>query len=243
MRIQITRSLIAASIAAFSIAFANVAIAAPFTDGSFESLAAGQGDHPSPTALGAWEVGDSDNLGGNSADEVYYRTPNAGRAHSGDGSITYFGGNRTRHELFQSFDTVNNGIYEVSFWTRQDQNAGAGGAEDLSAQAFDGTLPFSGFGSPHRTSAGLSPISSLDLTDVTGPAYTQFTFNFTADSATSTLVFFTDFTSTGNEIDIDDVSVTFQGLAPIPEPSTLALGALALLGLALPLRRRRARVA
>lgn len=186
---------------AVALALPVAANAAVFTNGSFETgPAAGQfatlGN--GSTAISNWVVG------GNSIDYIgtYWQNQD------GDRSIDLSGGNAG--SIAQTFDTVANQIYNVSFWLSGNP-AGAPTIKTVLVDVGGAATPF-----------------TFDTTGISLGAmgWVQKTFSFTAAGTSTTLTFASD-NATAYGPALDNVSVV-----AVPEPATWALmiGGLALAG-------------
>ena len=126
--------------------------------------------------------------------------------------------------VFQTFATVTGAQYTVSFQLGHMFNLNAGGVAGILGEVFDG--------------AATSGTALGSLTDTRAPIGENalVSFEFTAASGTSTLVF-TDVSTGEDNIDtgLDNVSVVLQ---TAPEPSTFVLAVLSIVGLWVRRRRR-----
>jgi hypothetical protein len=208
-------------IAAIGLLLGSAAHAASFTNGSFEdatnftpngdnteSLSAGSTDMPGWTVTGAkiaW-IGPTNPFGLTASDGDYFLDLTDYTSGNGNG-------------VTQSFDTVVNGKYTVTF------DLGGGQGVGLNASAGGPAQSFSG--------ATLSTFTSWDSQS----------FSFVA-STTLTALSFIGTSNVANYIGLDNVKVAFNGVAAItPIPASVLLFASALGGLGFAGWRRSKRAA
>jgi len=123
--------------------------------------------------------------------------------------------------LSQNLTLTAGGSYQVSFYVAQDTTVSSGYTNFLSA-TFDNSVLLSETAAP--------------ATGIGGINYVHFTYNVTALGA-DTLAFA--FQNDAGDWFLDDVSVT--STTPVPEPTTIAMLATAMVGLAWAARRRPAK--
>ena len=133
---------------------------------------------------------------------------NAGDAHTGS-QMAFLDWSTTPNTIAQTLSTVVGQTYEISYWV-------ADGEPNFLKVTFGGSTLFD----------GTAPTSGVSPGD-----YVHYTFDETATS-TSTVLAFSGQRTVGGGTLLDDVSVS-----QVPEPATLLLTSVALLGLAL-LRQR-----
>lgn len=182
-----------------------------------------------------------------------------GQATDGITGITFSAGNSpVDGVLSQTFDTVALQTYTVQFDYGR-LTTGGTAEQRLQVEVRDGTNPLdqlidAGSGAVNTTHGAtvLQNTNILQVRDPNGsgfipvsPApnaqFSEWTFTFTAESASSTIVFRDIATGTVNEDgDLDNIRIS--GFAPVPEPLTLAFG-LACFGVALTTRNRKRKLA
>ena len=190
--------------------------AATFSNGSFENNTGGACSPTTgtielvagSTCLAAWSVtfGNVDYIGG---------LPWTGQ----DGSSSIDMDGSTKGAIAQTFDTVNGQTYIVTFWLAGNPG-GAPAVKSLQVGAGASTQTY------------LFDTTSYSFTNM---GWAQETFNFTANSASSTLTFAS--VDTGCEFCawgpvIDNVSVSAE-TSSAPEPASLTMFLIACVGLAL----------
>ncbi|MEN0020653.1 MAG: DUF642 domain-containing protein [Planctomycetota bacterium] len=170
-------------------------------NGSFEST-----EQAGPTRVSITELTDWTASAGFMLLERGFNGISFTTAQSGEQFVTMGHNNATGDTLFQRFGTVPGASYDVSFWTKSVQGAGAG--QGLLVQALDDTA----FG----------PLGEADII-VDSADWVETTFSFTAVTSTTELRFVhTGVSSTAN-LALDSVSV-------VPAPAgavTLAMCSLA----------------
>jgi hypothetical protein len=202
------------------LACSSLALAAPFTNGSFENPGTGAATSLNNNAfvVTGWSHT------GTTFGDLYTRSNTFGIA-AGDGLyyITWGGSGATGGTLSQTFDTVIGDIYTVNYLITTQQLAGSNlPIQSNTVAAFDGSALLN------------SVTNSFNMAAGNWQAGTTLTF---VAASTSTTLRFTDTTSSTNSPSINwglDV-VTVNGQpgqsGAVPEPSTYALmgGSLALL--------------
>lgn len=204
------RSLLAAAVALGSISLAQNAEAAPFTNGSFEDGLANIGAF---TTINAGQPGITGwTVLGHSVDYIgtYWA------AQDGNRSLDLNGNGKGG--VSQTFDTSIGQVYQVSFWVAGNPD-GLPILKELTAD--DGTTTFE---------------FEFDATGSTrvDPNWSERTFEFIASGASTTLSFKSTVEGFFGPA-LDNVSVT-----AIPEPFTLSLLGVSLVGLGLARRGRAA---
>jgi len=204
----------------------GVASAAPFVNGSFEDSVAplaGFASYGAGTNIGGWVVsqGQIDVVGANFLAPDFV-------ASDGVYSVDMNGSNGTRGGVAQTFDTVANTSYRVTFDLNANVYDNFVGIKNVEASAGDFTGVF-GYDTSLHTQGQPSP-------------WTSFSFNFTASSASTTLAFesfFPNATGPGSNFGalLDNVNVT---VAAVPEPTTWAMMILGMAGVGISMRRRKA---
>jgi len=165
----------------------------------------------------AFELAQTNNYGIDSFD------PNSGSYDAffaNQGSILGTASPSSDLTLSQNLSLAAGGAYQVSFSVAQDTPVDTGYTNFFSA-TFDSSVLLS------ETAAPATSIGSI--------TYVQFTYDVIS-LGSDTLAFA--FQNDAGDWFLDDVSVTPLGTAPVPEPATIAMLAIALLGLTWAARRR-----
>ena len=219
----ILKQILAPAIALFGLA--PLGVAAPFTNGSFES----------PGATGATLLATGSTIvtgwthGGNPLGD-YYTISGFYSIAPGDGtSYVVWGGNGTTGgTLFQTFDTLIGTTYNVNYLLATQQLGGIPPIESTLVEALNGVTVLNSVSNSFNTPLGIWNAGT--------------TLSFVAVS-TSTTLQFTDTTTATNSVPVnwglDNVTVAAVGGNEVPEPSTFGLIGLGLGVLALGRKRFR----
>ncbi len=226
MKIRLSFGIAAAVAGTAMLVAAGQVAAATFTDGGFEAPGMSDVANGNPGTLGvtnstngAWTINATSTT--NLHDGLFFSLDPTGGVvgnASFDGSqyIAFNGaGTGAGGAISQAFDTLIGVTYSVEF------SIAGGDFDDSSHQIIANVT---------GTGPSLGSLTQAATNDV----WTTHSFSFTADSTTSTLTFTDDLQAGGASSDL-----LLDGVAVIPEPSTIILAAFGLLGLLASSRRRR----
>lgn len=201
-----------------ALAMAGSAVAAPFSDGSFETPGNGMGRTDIGAGIGPWVHGGTGldlyeftgNDGQVAQDGVYF----LGFGHSGSVGGT----------LSQTFDTVAGQSYTVSYYTAKQQDG-----SPLDAAMFDVSV----------MNAANGAILATMNSSVLGTAWVKQSMVFGATGASSTLTFRDDggVNNIAYNLSVDNFSVA-NNVQAVPEPTSLAMLSVGLVAVGIARRRK-----
>jgi hypothetical protein len=146
-------------------------------------------------------------------------------AQAGNQWLDLTGDNSNSSEgVSQTVATTAGHLYEVTFYVGNTTGGGIFGSSSTVRLSVNGV-------------AALSAVNSM--VNATGLSWQQFTYDFTAGGASTTLAFVNGDPASDNSNGLDNVALVDRGIAAVPEPDTYALMLAGLAALGVGVRRRR----
>lgn len=201
-----------------ALAMAGSAVAAPFSDGSFETPGNGMGRTDIGAGIGPW-------VHGGTGLDLYEYTGNDGQVAQDGVYFLGFGHSGTvGGTLSQTFDTVTGQSYTVSYYTAKQQDAAP-----LDAATFDVSL---------INTANNAILATMNGS-VLGTAWVKQSVVFDAIGTSSTLTFRDDggVSNFAYNLSVDNFSVA-NNVQAVPEPTSLAMLSMGLVAVGIARRRK-----